>query len=155
ADLEGYMQDITYSVHPDRRGDRAFMIYAVMPIQPIYIDNRDIEVYTNAGRKTKNHYDDLNNRWNIGRLQYRNNLRNENPLDNHPATQRAMSDRDFLSATETIKKTNFDNTKLEIALGIVEQNYLSAQQIFTMTKLLSYESNKLNFAKQAYDKCVD
>lgn len=156
TDLEGYMQDITYSINPNRRGERAFMVYSVIPLSPINIDNRQIEVYDNKGKITGHEYKDLNSRWQNGRTNYRD-VRNRNPLDNREPgmIHNQMSDRDFQTALSTIKNTSMDNSKLELATGIVDRNYMTAQQIFTMAELLSFESNKLTIAKAAFHKCVD
>lgn len=48
ADFEGYMQDITYSVNSKRRGERAFMVYHVIPLTPIQVDARDIQVFNQS-----------------------------------------------------------------------------------------------------------
>jgi len=62
---------------------------------------------------------------------------------------------DFSSALSTIKKQNFDDTKLSTAKQIAGSNCLSTNQIVDLCKLFGFEASKLDFAKFAYIHCTD
>lgn len=66
-----------------------------------------------------------------------------------------MNSRDFESARATIKNENFDETRLDIAKQIGSSNCLSTDQVVAICKLITFEASKLEFAKFAYDHCVD
>ena len=66
-----------------------------------------------------------------------------------------MSNHDFDSALEMLRKESFDNTRLKIAKQIVGSNILTVNQIQQICQLFAFENNKLDFAKYAYDSCVD
>ncbi|MDD2411338.1 MAG: DUF4476 domain-containing protein [Bacteroidales bacterium] len=63
----------------------------------------------------------------------------------------AMPTADFNQATAQIKKTSFADSKMKIAQQITRSNCLSVNQIIEICKLFSFEDNKLEFAKFAYD----
>jgi hypothetical protein len=54
-----------------------------------------------------------------------------------------------------IKGMNFDDSKLSAAKQIASSNYLCVVQIVQICKLLSFDNTKLDFAKYAYQNCVD
>ena len=67
----------------------------------------------------------------------------------------AMRADDFNSARNTIKGSNFDDTRLSTAKQIVSSNCVSASQILMIMEVFSFEATKLEFAKYAYDYCMD
>lgn len=77
-------------------------------------------------------------------------------VDNYDTGCRnAMGPRDFEDARKTISAISFDDTKLSTAGQIIQSNCLNTGQIITLIKVFSFEQNKLEFAKMAYDSCVD
>ncbi len=66
-----------------------------------------------------------------------------------------MTTRDFDAARMTVKNEGFDETRLELAKQIASSNCLSTPQITTLCQLFSFEESKLEFAKFAYDHCID
>lgn len=62
---------------------------------------------------------------------------------------------DYSAALSTIKKQNFDDTKLSTAKQIASSNCLSTNQIVDICKLFGFEASKLDFAKFAYTHCTD
>ena len=66
-----------------------------------------------------------------------------------------MAPRDFEAARATIKNENFDETRLDIAKQIASSNCLKTDQILAICNLITFEASKLEFAKFAYDHCVD
>lgn len=69
--------------------------------------------------------------------------------------QYAMNGRDFDSAIATIKKQSFEETKLKTAKQIVTANCLNVNQISQICQSFSFEDSKLDFAKFAYQFCVE
>lgn len=67
----------------------------------------------------------------------------------------AMSPKDFNSAMATIKKQSFEDSKLKTAKQIVSANCLSVDQVMQIANTFSFEDNKLEFAKYAYDYCTE
>jgi hypothetical protein len=67
----------------------------------------------------------------------------------------AMDPNGFRAAKETITKASFDETKLSTAKTILTSNCMNTDQITAICKLFSFEDNKLEFAKYAYDRCTD
>ena len=66
-----------------------------------------------------------------------------------------MSDADFNDAMRIINKENFDNSKLSVAKQVLANNLLTIDQITTICNAFGYESNKLEFAKSAYNHCIE
>lgn len=66
-----------------------------------------------------------------------------------------MSPRDFESAKATLQQESFDETRLEMAKQIASSNCLNTNQIVSICNLITFEASKLDFAKFAYDHCVD
>ncbi|MGK4569099.1 DUF4476 domain-containing protein [Flavobacterium sp. 3HN19-14] len=67
----------------------------------------------------------------------------------------AMGAGNFNSALASVKKQNFDDTKLKVAKQITEANCLNVNQIKQLANTISFEATKLEFAKFAYDHCTD
>ena len=67
----------------------------------------------------------------------------------------AMNPQDYDAAYQMISDESFDSSKLTLAEQVVSTNPMSASQILGICKLFSFESNKLEFAKYAYEYCVD
>jgi hypothetical protein len=158
ADENGYMQDITYSVNSNRKGNRAFSIYNVIPMSPIYINENDFEIY-NFGKTGYTIAPDkeFQNQWNNRKYRYRNHPNyNRRKWDNRDEQAvPTLSNADFLTALALIKDESFDANKLAAAQTISNAHYLSTNQILQILQLFSFESSKLQYAKSAYATCVD
>lgn len=66
-----------------------------------------------------------------------------------------MTSSNFSSAMGTVKNQGFDETRLKIAKQVSSSNCLTVNQISQMAALMSYDESKLEYAKHAYDYCVD
>ena len=67
----------------------------------------------------------------------------------------AMSAGNFTSASATVKKQGFDDTRLKTAKQIASANCLNTDQITQICRIFGFEETKLEFAKFAYDFCVE
>lgn len=79
------------------------------------------------------------------------------PQDSNPtcANKRPMNQADFNSALTTIKKQGFDDTRLKTAKQIAQSNCLNTNQIIAICEIFGFEDTKLEFAKFAFDSCVE
>jgi hypothetical protein len=68
---------------------------------------------------------------------------------------RPMNNTNFTSALQTVKSQNFDDTKLNTAKQIASSNCLRADQIAQLCQSFGFEESKLEFAKFAYNACVE
>ena len=67
----------------------------------------------------------------------------------------AISTGDFNAAVATINKQSFEDSKLKTAKQVVSANCLNTNQIMQIANLFNFEDNKLDFAKYAYDFCIE
>lgn len=75
--------------------------------------------------------------------------------DSHNAYESAMSDREFSRVLESIQKEWLETNKLKSATQIVTANRMTSAQVKEMMWLFSFENNKLELAKRAYNNTVD
>jgi hypothetical protein len=68
---------------------------------------------------------------------------------------RPMNNGNFSSALQTIKNQGFDESRLKTAKQIAQNNCLNTNQIVEICKIFGFEETKLDFAKFAYDACVE
>lgn len=67
----------------------------------------------------------------------------------------SMSWEAFKSAKQQIASESFDSYKLDRAKQIVSWNYMTAAQIKEIAELFSFDSYRLEFAKFAFNYCVN
>ncbi len=68
---------------------------------------------------------------------------------------RPMNSSNFNSALQTIKNQNFDESRLKTAKQIAQNNCLNTNQIVEICKIFGFEESRLDFAKFAFDACVE
>lgn len=96
----------------------------------------------------KNHDFDFNNGSNSG--DYGNGQ-----WDSHNGYETGMDAREFDLVMQSLDKEWLESNKLKSATHIAVSNKLSTSQVKQMMLLFSFESNKLDLAKQAYANTVD
>lgn len=67
----------------------------------------------------------------------------------------AMDDASFKDAKESVMSKDDEISKVIVAKSIVDDNCLTAQQVYDMCKVFSFEKSRLDFAKYAYVRTVD
>lgn len=72
-----------------------------------------------------------------------------------PPAPRPLSTAEFDEVCALIERESYDKTRLTVAKQVTEANRMTAKQIEQITRLFSFESNKLEFAKFAYLFCID
>ncbi len=68
---------------------------------------------------------------------------------------RAVSSTDFAAGKKSITSSSFAETQMKTAKTFTKNNCLSVAQIKDIMGLFSFEASKLEYAKYAYDFCVD
>ncbi|WP_445452590.1 DUF4476 domain-containing protein [Flavobacterium sp. 25HG05S-40] len=66
-----------------------------------------------------------------------------------------MSSGNFNAALSTIKNQSFEDTRLKTAKQVITANCLNVDQIIQIANTFDFEDNKLEFAKFAYDFCIE
>jgi hypothetical protein len=66
-----------------------------------------------------------------------------------------MTPANFNAALATIKSQNFEDTQLKTAKQVITANCLNVDQIIQIANTFNFEDNKLEFAKYAYDFCIE
>lgn len=66
-----------------------------------------------------------------------------------------MTARDFNAALATISKQTFEDTALKTAKQVINVNCLNVDQIIQIANIFKFEDNALDFAKYAYDFCIE
>ena len=66
-----------------------------------------------------------------------------------------MRDADFAEALTYLQKEVYDNTRLNVAKQLASDNPLCASQVVEVCNKFSFESNRLAFAKFAYQYCTE
>ncbi|MES1216268.1 MAG: DUF4476 domain-containing protein [Bacteroidota bacterium] len=74
---------------------------------------------------------------------------------NDNSYSKAMNDLEFSRVLSSIQKEWIENNKVKSAMQIISTNYFTTIQVKQMLQLLNSENNKLDLAKQAFDKTVD
>lgn len=67
----------------------------------------------------------------------------------------AASSTDFAAGKKSISSSSFAETQLKTAKTFTKNNCLSVAQIKDIMNIFSFEESKLDYAKYAYDYCVD
>jgi Domain of unknown function (DUF4476) len=67
----------------------------------------------------------------------------------------AINDKAFYQLKQSIQNENFDDTKKSIALQAMRNNYFTSSQVKELVQLFTFESSKLDIAKQGYKNTVD
>jgi hypothetical protein len=77
------------------------------------------------------------------------------PTSNNRSCRVPMNATSFQAAKTSVSKQSFSETKMKTAKLVLNANCLSTAQIVEIMGLFSFEGDKLEFAKSAYDKCTD
>jgi len=155
-----------------RQGTEFRLVYsASVNIKPLFATRIELNRYGNAqvidqplrgngnwgrnehgyGRGDGQVYDRNEDR-NDDRNDDRNYGRNNNGRDNYIRT---INDEDFFAAERVLQRENFDDARLLYAKRLMDDNYLSAEQVKELARFFSFDTNRLEFAKYAFYHTVD
>lgn len=79
----------------------------------------------------------------------------QEPLQEGCYGARPMNNGNFNSALQTIRNQGFDESRLKTAKQIAQNNCLNTNQIVEICKIFGFEETRLDFAKFAFDACVE
>ncbi len=66
-----------------------------------------------------------------------------------------MSTARFQALVNEVRNTSFESSKLNVIRGAMAQNKLSSNQLLSLLQEFSFESSKLDLAKELYPKIID
>lgn len=66
-----------------------------------------------------------------------------------------MNQQQFQYALQTVRSQRYESSKLSSARQVIRQNTMKAHQVKRLVQLFSFESNRLQFAKDAYASTRD
>lgn len=95
-------------------------------------------------RRFNDHYDDFDNRRDRDRLDDRR-------LNN----SREQAAARYAALRQSVSRASFDSDKLLIATQFARTNGILSSEVADLMKLMSFESTRLEFAKNAYTYCID
>ncbi len=78
-----------------------------------------------------------------------------NGYDYDVRNSKSISDWDFNNVLQSIRKEWFEGNKVKSASQIISGNYFTSSQVRQMLQLFTFENNKLDLAKQAYQKTIN
>jgi len=172
ADDQGYMQDITYALSSSRRGNSALVVYQVIPMEPIQINQNAAQTF----------------RYGSPRVGYQPNYQGgfrpggtsggprgprgggrpgggyEGPGGNgghgghgHEVTPPCpmVSPTEFNSIRSQANGIAMDKEKLTFLKMMTKERCFTTDQVVMLSQLFSFSSNKLNFFKDAYLTVLD
>lgn len=67
----------------------------------------------------------------------------------------AMNGNDFNDKLNTVKNESFDDSKMDKAKFVFDDEYLTSAQVASVCKAFSFDNRKVDFAKWAYKRTVD
>lgn len=107
----------------------------------------------NGGYGNNNHGNGGHGNGGYGNNGYWNN-NGYGPSDN-PRCNMPMRQNDFNSLRSQVRARYFDSSRLTVAKQACRYNCMTSDQIRDLCKEFSYESNRLDFAKYAFEYCYD
>jgi hypothetical protein len=104
--------------------------------------------------KWDDNYENNDRSWNNNKRWDKNNNNNfdDNSWDSYTGV---MSDGRFQLLIEQVRKASFESSKVNIAKSALQNNQLTVNQLILILNEFSFESTKLQFAKDNYRNVVD
>lgn len=168
TDADGIFQDVTYKIKRDKNkaGKMKMSFFSMIPVRPDYIAPKNVYVM-HYGQPPVNQGVNVGINMNVNITENAHAGHDHHDGHDHAGhgagnsaprgckSGYAMSPANFNSAVATIKKQSFEDAKIKTAQQVVSANCLNTNQIIQIANLFSFEDNTLDFAKFAYDYCVD
>lgn len=178
TDADGIFQDVTYKIKKDKNNVSKMKMnfFSMIPAQQGYVApanvyvmhygqpqlntgiNTGINAGVNVGVNMNVNIDVNETSTSSGHSGYDDHAGHDHGNHNHSrgcGNQYAMGPSDFNSAVSAVKKQSFEDSRMKTAQQIVSANCVNVNQIMQLANLFSFENNKLEFAKFAYDYCID
>ena len=68
---------------------------------------------------------------------------------------KVINESDFNILKETVEKRSYEETRKELIVSAIDNNYFTSAQVKALLNLFSFENSKLEVAKYAYNKTCD
>ncbi len=107
-------------------------------------DDYDNDNYGNHNNNNHNNNDNDNNNWNNDNQQ--NGWNNYNGI---------MSNQRFDQLIDQVRKASFENSKTSVIKQTIKYNKINCQQLLRLMNEYSFETTKLQLAKDLYNSVVD
>ena len=160
ADVDGVLQDVTYRIKKDNKGRNVLRFFSFVPAQQNMPRPANVSIYRFGqpnkmiGKAGVIQNPAIHMR-NGAEMRNSNYTRKNNNYNTHSGCQVVMNNANFEAAKQTIADAKFEATKLSSAKQIISANCLNTDQLLTILSFFSFESSKLDFAKEAYIHCAD
>lgn len=171
----GYHSIKIMSIQPNRNGNGGFnkvlyrgdikvpanskVVATVTPNQRIKLNVvKKQRVIRRNGHRNNRYNNGYGNNVNYNNTGY-NNYGNNDPLcnvnNNYGSQNYVMSNVRLDQLIYTMDEAHFDSAKLAIAKQAIHQNNFTTRQVALIMRAFTFESNRLKFAKLAFDKTID
>ena len=176
ADVDNVLQDVTYRIKRDNKGRNVLRFYSFVPVTQNMPRPAGCAVYSfgkpnvmigvrGGGRDDRDYNDRPGMNINIndddddnGRGYRSDNRYNNDRNGNGRGGARcntAMSRDRFEAARRSVSDSKFEDTRLSMARQLLSGNCMSAVQVAAICGVFNFEESRLDFAKYAYNYCVD
>ena len=132
------------------RNNRYELVYNTnLYLKPMYHTditiNRFGKAFVDEQLSGNGYYEEAEDDWGVDN--------NDRYYDNY--NRKAMEHSAFQQFKQSCEKEPFDNTKMRIAKQFMPMNNFNTEQVKELVGIFSFENNKLDMAKYAYDYTVD
>ena len=152
-----------------KRGDDYRLVYnASVNIKPLFatsielgrfgnaqINEQPLRGYDNMGWGNDDHRKNDRDYNRDNRYGQDNSYENNSGYDDNSSYNHAISNVDFFAAERVLQHENFDDARLLYAKRVIDDNCVSAEQVKELARFFSFDNNKLEFVKYAYNKTAD
>ncbi len=162
-------QELTYQIKQNRKGAYVARIFSATPISGStskaettisYRPNEQIEnttILDNA--PNTNNLNGFSLKADEKGIDFNVNIDTTRPViepqNNTRNCSQPMLSSDFYNAKKAVDGESFDENKMQVSQQFTKNNCVSVAQIKEIMELFSFEENKLEYAKYAYDFCAD
>ncbi len=173
ADEQGYMQDITYALSSSRRGNSALVVYQVIPMEPIQINQNAAQTFRYGNPRVgfqPNYQGGFRPGGTSGgpRGGGRPGGGYEGPGGHgghnghggpvgHEVTPPCpmVSPTEFNAIVSQAKGIAMDKEKLTFLKMMTKERCFTTDQVVSLSQMFAFSANKLNFFKEAYLTVLD
>ena len=132
---------------------------------PVYVQPRQNQPSDNSynnypdprydNRNQTPQYNNGNNQNNRGYMRNDNDYPEVNSKGINSGYQGLMSYKEFATMRDRIKQNTLENGRLETAKMMTRENILTAAQVAEITRLFTFDNNRLDYAKFAFEYTYD
>ncbi len=117
--------------------------------------NRFGKVFVDEQMIDSRYDDEWNNRDDRNNGGWGNDRNNDGWGNNGNNRYQPMDQQKFQQLKQSVERSNFDDDKMELLRSVLPNNAVNTQQVKELVQLMSFEKNKVEFAKYAYRYTTD